>query len=614
MGYMGKLLVVDLERGGFERVPLEPGMARRYLGGTPMAARIFFERGAWKAAPLDPGNHLIVMTGPMTGTTLPATGRFTAAARSPLTGIWGESGCGGHFGPALKRAGYDGLVLLGAAPRPVWLYVGEEEVRLESAEELWGLDTYEVAEHFWRSLKGRPSVLSIGPAGENLVEMANVNNDRGDVLGRTGLGAVMGSKRLKAVVASGRARTPVPPVFKKARGPLFLHVRDHVISITLREYGTSSGLASGRYLGDVPTRNWTVGDPGEMAEGLSGMALKETYLVKNAACHGCPISCKRVVRVAEGPYALEEGPGPEYETLTSLGTLTLTGDLALLCKANELVNRLGMDSISAGSAVAFAIECYESGILGKEDTDGLELRWGNGEAILSLLQRMARKEGIGALLAKGVKRAAAEIGGGAERLAMEVKGLEVPMHDPRAFHSMGLAYAVSNRGACHNRQLNMYLEIGVAHWPEVGVAGLDRLRSEGKGRVNFISENVAEVCDAGVLCIFAMAGMTPSQLAQMVNAATGFGYSLAELLEVGERSWMLKRALNCMWGVRAADDRLPERLLTPLPDGGAAGSAPDLPLMLREYYEVRGLDGEGRPRRERLLSLGLGDVADALGV
>jgi aldehyde:ferredoxin oxidoreductase len=557
------------------------------------------------------------MNGPITGSTFPGTSRFAVCGQSPLTGIWGEGTCGGNFGPELKFAGVDGIIFKGASSNPVYLVIEDDKIELRDAKDLWGMDNYAVTDLLKErhGKERKPKVLSIGPAGENLVKFAAICNDKGDFIGRTGMGAVMGSKKLKALVVKGTKRVEVsyPEEYATLRKLLVTKSRDAMIAQSLRSMGTDAAMDLGMMTGDVPIKNWMIGEDFELSANLGGPPMTERYLTRNHACSFCPIACKRVVEVDEGPFKTEEGPGPEYETCCTFGTLIMNNDLAGVIKANEWCNRYGMDTISGGATIAFAMEAFEKGLITQKDTDGIDLKWGNIEGAIELLHRIAKREGIGAILSEGTREAAKRLGNGAEEFSVEVKKLEAPMHDPRGFHGMGLAYMTSIRGACHLMHLCLSVEQGITAYPEAGFKeNYLGQSSEGKAEMVKLSEDLGIPCNSLVICEFVAWTLSANDLAEMVRVTTGFDFSLKDLLSCGERTWLLKRGIGNMMGATWKDDRLPKRILTPLGKGAAAGSIPDVEKLLREYYEIRGLDREGKPRREVLIKAGLTDLAKRL--
>ncbi|MBT9167359.1 MAG: putative oxidoreductase YdhV [Syntrophomonadaceae bacterium] len=616
-GYARKILEVDLSTGKIETLSIKEEDQRKFLGGSGLAAKIFFDSFNPKVDPLSPENPLIVMTGPVVGTQFPGTSRFTVCGKSPLTGIWGEGTCGGNFGPELKFAGMDGIIFKGASSTPVYLSIENDEIKLRDASDLWGMDNYTVTDFLKRRLgkERNPKVLSIGPAGENLVKFAAICNDKGNFIGRTGMGAVMGSKRLKAVVVKGTKKVEIsyPEEYATLRKLLIAKSRDAMMAQSFRSMGTDAGMDLGMLTGDVPIKNWMIGEDFQLSANLGGPSMTEKYLTKNHACSFCPIACKRIVKVDGGPFKTEEGPGPEYETCCTFGTLIMNYNLAGVIKANEWCNRYGMDTISCGATIAFAMEAFERGLINKRDTDGIDLTWGNMAGVIELLHQIAKKEGIGAVLSEGTREAAKRLGKGAEEFAVEVKGLEVPMHDPRGFHGMGLAYMTSIRGACHLMHLALSVEQGINTYAEVGFQeNYIGQRSEGKAEMIKLCEDLGLPCNSLLICQFVAWTLSAHELAEMVRVSTGFDMTLKDLLTCGERTWLLKRGLGNMMGVKVKDDRLPKRILTPLKEGAAVGSVPDVGRLLREYYEVRGLDGDGRPKKEVLIKAGLEDLAKRL--
>ncbi len=610
-GYAGKFLLVDLSAGSWSDFTVDEEILRDYLGGSSLAAKLFFDRYPLDADPLSGQNPLMIMTGPMVGSGFPGTSRFSICAKAPQTGIWGESACGGTFGPELKRAGYDGLVVEGISSAPVTLRIVDGKVELQDASSLWGKDVYETTDAL-KEKDARFKVLTIGAAGENLVKIASIGNDKGHFSGRTGLGAVMGSKKLKAIVVRGSAKPLKADEerYKTAFKSAITEVKESALADGLHLMGSDANMDLGMVSGDVPIKNWTVGEAFDLSSNLSGPTMREKYLTKEHACANCPVACKRVVKVDDGPYMTEEGPGPEYETCGTFGTMMMNPDLAAVIKANELCNRYGLDTISCGSTIALAMELYEKGILSKGDLDGIDLTWGNMEAVMPLIRKIAYREGIGDILAEGSLRAARRIGKGAEEYVVHVKGLEAPMHDPRGFHGMGLAYMMSNRGACHLQHAVLATEQGMASWPELFDMKDDYVgtTSEGKAMLVYNSENYGILGNSLSICHYLVDILKPETILEAFNAITGFGLDKESLLKTGMRDWTLKRGINNLLGITKKDDALPKKLLTALEEGGAAGSVPDVELLLSEYYAVRGLDDRGYPLPEKLTELGLEDL------
>ena len=610
-GYAGRFLRVDLTESRCSTFTVEDTLLRKYIGGSSLGAKLFLDGFPLEADPLAPESPLMVMTGPMVASGFPGSSRFAVCAKSPLTGIWGESACGGNFGPELKRAGYDGIVITGRAENPVVLSITGGEARLIDAAGLWGKDVYETTD-ILKAPDAGVKVLAIGPAGENLVRFAAIGNDKGHFVGRTGLGAVMGAKRLKAIAVRGEGKLSKADEvrYREAQKQAILEIKDSALANSLHAMGSDANMDIGMINGDVPVKNWSVGEDFELSAALSGPTLSETYLTRAHACANCPVACKRVVRVPDGPFQTEEGPGPEYETCGTFGTMIMNRDLAGVIKANEICNRLGMDTISCGAAIAWGMELFEKGTLTRKETDGLDLAWGNMEAVLALLPRIAQREGFGDLLAGGSLAAAKKIGGDAVDAVVHVKGLDLPMHDPRGYHGMGLAYMMSNRGACHLQHAVLATEQGMASWPQLFPMKDDYqgTTSEGKAELVFHSENYGILGNSLSICHYLTDILKPETIRDAFNAITGFDLDFAGLMACGARDWTLKRGINNLLGITAQDDVLPKRIMTPLLEGAGAGSVPDVERLKREYYALRGLDERGFPKEEKLAELGLEEL------
>ncbi len=616
--YRAKILDLDLTTGNKKTTTIDEDVQRKFLGGSGLAAKLFLDRISPDVEPLSPDNVLFVTTGPLSGNTLPGGSRFTVCAKSPLTNIWGESCCGGSFANGLKAVGYDGLAVAGASDKPVYVLITGDNVEIKDASDIWGKDSYETEDLLKERHggQGKVRVLSIGQAGENQVRYAAICNQKRDFVGRTGMGAVMGSKKLKAIVTcgGGKVSQALPDEFAKKRKEIIAKAKEHIVTQSLQGGGTISALDFGVFLGDVPGKNWTMGDTTAFAPKIGGeMINSDKYLTGVESCHGCTVGCKRVVSINEGPYKGMAGPGPEYEGAASLGSLLMIDDMAAVIKLNEACNHYGMDVISCGSTIAMAMDCFENGLIGPGDTDGLDLKWGNDDVVLKLIEKIAKREGFGDTLADGAKRAAEKIGGNAADYAVEVKGLEVPMHDPRAYHGLGLSYATGVRGACHTNDLTYSIDQGLFVWPEVGIeGGYQGMSSEGKAELVVISQNLGMVMNSAIMCYMLMSVIDSQDLVDLMRAATGYDYDLEELMSCGERIWMLKRGLCNLMGITASDDRLPKQILTAHTEGGATGSVPDLELMLKEFYPLRGLGADGCPSKENLNDLGLSELSGRL--
>ena len=614
-GYAGKYLKVDLTRGSCSNFTIDEARHKKFIGGSSLAAALYLEKFDLLADPLAPESPLMVMNGPMVGSGFPGTSRFAVCAKSPQTGIWGEAACGGNFGPELKKAGFDGIIITGRSLSPVTIFIADGEATIYPATKIWGKDIYETTDIYKAEDKAL-KVLAIGPAGENLVKFAAIGNDKAHFIGRTGLGAVMGSKKLKAIVvrgnqAPGKANEEkYKEIFKAA----IAEIKDSAFAESLHLMGSDAAMDLGMMTGDVPIKNWSVGEDYLLSSKLSGPTMRETYLTKAHACSNCPVACKRVCAVKDGPYQTDEGPGPEYETCCTFGTMIMNYDLAAVIKANELCNRYGMDTISAGATIAMAIELRQKEIIGEKVTDDLDLTWGNMDAVLALIKKIAYREGFGNILAEGSIKAATQLGGTAPDYAVHVKGLELPMHDPRGYHGMGLAYMMSNRGACHLQHAAMGMEQGMVSWPQLFdmKEDYDGKTSQGKAMLVFNSENYGILDNSLSICHYLLYCLKPETIRDAFNAITGFDFTFNDFLTCGARDWTLKRGINNLMGISAKDDVLPKKILTPLHEGAGAGSIPDMKLLRDEYYAIRGLNADGIPKEEKLRELGLENLITKL--
>lgn len=597
-----KVGLVDLTSRTSENLTVSDDLLRKYIGGSGLGVYFLFRYGSPQADPLSPENPLIFMNGPFQGTGIPTSGRHQILGKSPLTDAFGESDSGGTFGYHLKRAGYDGLIFLGKASSPVYIAVLDGRIEIRDGAFLWGRDTFETEEELI-ALAGKPSAVAcIGPAGERKVLLANVMHDgrNARAAGRGGMGALMGSKNLKAIVARGEGR-PFMADEKVVRAKSAEKAKLYVEKMgAMTRFGTPGGVAFAEQNGDLPLKNWSMGSWSEEVKSITGEAMADTILTGNWGCTACPIRCGRDVAF-NGIY----GAGPEYETIGMLGSNCLISDLKAIGRGNDLCNRMGIDTISGGSAVAFSMELFERGII-DETVVGYPLKWGDGEAMVRLLSDISEKKGFGALLAEGTKKAAEKIGRGAERYAMHSKGMDLPAHDPRCYKSLAAGYATSNRGACHLAGFSYSFERS-AVYPDLGVdTVLDRTVDEGKGRLNVGFQNLMGVLDSLKMCKFPIAMTTISDLLTWLNGVTGWDMDAPELLRAGERIFNMKKLFNMGCGLTKKDDSLPERILRePRGTGGSPDYLPDLEAQLREYYGERGWSEAGEPLPEKLRSLEL---------
>ena len=600
-GYIGRWLHVDLTSGRMQTHPLAERDAERFIGGAGLAARLIGEQVAGGPDPFGPENPLVFTTGPLAGTPAPTSDRFTVAARSPLTMVWGDSDCGGHWASALKGAGFDAVLITGQSPKPVYLHIEDGQAELRDATALWGVDTYDLD-------LGGPTVC-IGPAGERLVRFASVMHDgrSGRAAGRTGMGAVMGAKRLKAIVAQGSLRPEVahPDALRAAIRAVIGDIVDATKGFHLN--GTANSVQLFEKLGNLPIKNWRQGSWPEGAAKITGATMTETILTGRYHCGGCPIGCGREVAVTKGPHAGVRGAGPEYETVGALGSMCLIDDLEAIAHMNEICNRLGFDTITAGGVLAFAMEARERGIWPEGPA------WGDSAAAVRLLEQIGRREGqVPTLLGEGSRRAAETWGGLAREFAIHVKGLELPMHEPRAYVSAAIGYATSTRGADHLQAMSHALE-RIARLPSLGIPEpMPREAAEGKGAMVVKAQNMMAVYDSLKLCKFLFfGGLQPETFTEWANAVTGLERDMAGWMRAGERICNLRRAINARLGASRVDDTLPARLLTHRRgEGGAPSSLPPFGPMLADYYAARRWTEFGLPTSELLRELDLAEYAD----
>jgi aldehyde:ferredoxin oxidoreductase len=619
-GYTGKVVRVNLTDQTFAEEPLPTEVARDYIGGAGFAVKYLADEVPPDCDPLGPTNKLIFACGPFTGTSIPCASRMAVNAKSPATGAVGVSMTGGHFPVELKRAGYDVLIVEGRAEQPTYLWIKDGSVSFRSASELWGLTTSDCQQVIKDKLHDQNvRVACIGPAGEKLAKLAGIVNER-RVAGRKGLGAVMGAKNLKAIAIRGEGQIAIADAeaYKPARKRMLDAMKNSpVLYSEFARYGTSGNVDNCTALGIFPVRNYTATGTAAFPEKI-GMDAMETRGAGKTGCAECPVACSQLRLAAAIPYSGMLTEGPEYETLYSFGGMTGVDNPDAIIAADRLADELGLDTISTGVTIAFAMELFERGILTLADTGGLDLHFGNHESMVKLVHLMGERQGIGEVLCDGVKVAARKIGKGAERYALHVKGLELPGYDPRGAKAHGFAYAVSYTGADHNKGYSIQEVFGLPFpYP------VDRFAVEGKGKLTVWNQDVrTAVGDCPTMCIFmvdtSVASFVFENTADLMRGATGLDFTPDEVRRVGERVNNLARVYNTLAGFTRADDDLPERIKTePIPEGPAKGqliSQADLDLMLDEYYEARGWTPQGVPTRAKLEELGLHAAADRLGV
>lgn len=603
-GWHGKILRVDLTNQKTSVEDVDPQVARDFLGGRGWAIRYLYNEVDPMVDPLAPENKLIFATGPLTATTAPTGNRYMVVTKSPLTGALAHSNSGGDFPTWMKRTGFDMFIFEGKAEKPVYLWVNEDEVEIRSAEHLWGQDVPSTTDALLAETSLKAKVACIGPAGENLALMAAIMNDKDRAAARSGVGTVMGSKNLKGVVAYGRKN----PVFAddKAMRELSLTIAkevgaDMLAGSSLRIYGTAYVPQVTNTLGILPTRNWQTGTF-EGVDTIDGPTLTENYLIKPKPCYRCPIACGRLTEVPDGPYK-GKGEGPEYETISAFGSGCGVDNLAAVTKANYWCNELGLDTISAGMTIAAAMEMYEKGIIPEEDI-GQPLRFGDPDAMIEMVQKMAYRDGFGDALAEGSYRLAEKYGH--PEIAVTTRKQEFPGYDPRGSQGMGLLYATSNKGASHMEGDVAYEEVFSTPVKE------DPLTTEGKPELVKRFQDAFALIDASGLCVFLAVRYVfskdrmiwPVRLSQLMEYTTGTAYTPEEVLTAADRVYTLERLFLMKAG--STEDTLPHRMLhEPLPEGPAKGKVNELDKMLPDFYAERGWDENGWPTKEKLEALGI---------
>ena len=598
-----RIIEINLANSSISIQKLEENIFKNYLGGSGLAAKLLYDELQTDLSPLHPDSPLLFFSGLLTGTSIPTASKLSVCAKSPLTGIWNESTVGGKWGAELKFCGYEGIIVKGKAEKPVYLHITPEEIKIKDAQVLWGQDTYHTSQHLKEKHGPEIKIASIGQAGENLVNISSIVIDAPHyrLAGRGGMGAVMGSKNLKAIIVKGNLKPTIKnPLTLKADRQ---NIRDYTEG--LHQLGTAGSVEAREYTGDLPIKNFTR-SRWQGASKITGQVIVDTLFKKHYACFACPIACGKEVKIKTPPFVAH---GPEYETVGAFGSLCLNDNLDSIVEANDLCNRYGIDTISLGVNIAFAMEVCEKGLLNQKDFEGINLKWGNSQTIINLIHQVARNEDPGRLLGQGVRLFSKKTGKNSEKFAIHAKGLEIPLHDPRAYTGMALSYATANRGGCHLESLSYALESGIP-LEDLGYGEdnkLDPHTSVGKAELVIKLQNYMNIFNALGLCKFLLFGrIGPTKITEWLNQVTGWKLTPAELLTIGERLHHLKRMYNVRLGINRKDDTLPPRLLALARDDGmAAGVLPELDKMLEEYYHLRGWDENGIPTEEKLRELGL---------
>ncbi len=611
-GYMGKVLLVDLSSGKLSDDALDDDLRRDFIGGYGLGARFLFSRQPGGVDPLGPENTLGFLTGPLTGTPALSGSRYVVVGKSPLTGGWADANSGGYFGPHLKFAGYDGVFFSGASERPVYLHIDNGQAQLKDAGHLWGKDSFETEDALRAELGKDVEIACIGQAGEKLSLISGVMNNKGRAAGRSGVGAIMGSKKLKAIAVSGRIPVPLAneALAKELRAKYMAELGP--ISLPLKDFGTPAFTKDSADSGDSPVKNW--GGVGVVdfpdATPLDGdhvIALQS----KKYACYKCPIGCGGHMKAGSGEYAWEAGAHkPEYETLSMFGSNCLNNNLASIIKANDICNRAGLDTISAGASIAFAIECFENGLISVSDTDGLEMTWGNHKSIVAMTEKLARREGFGDILADGVKVAAAKIGKGAGQYAIHIQGQELPAHDPKFGYHYSTIYRLDATPGRHTQFAEQMAPPGL-------LPAFDAKSFSGRGAAHRIGSNFIHVINSTGLCFFMYVSLpTAEAITGFLSAVTGWDVTTDELVKTGERISNIRHSFNLREGLNPVAFDVPARSLgkPPQTEGPLAGVNVDEDVMVSDVLREMDWDAKtAKPSRAKLAELGLDDVADALG-
>jgi len=619
-GSHGEILRINLSNSRITREAIPQELFDKYLAGAGMATHYLYREVPKGADPLGPQNKLIAMTGALTGTVAPSTGRFNWVFKSPLTDLWAQSNSAGFWGVEFKKTGFDGIIFEGVSPEPVYIVIDQDKVEIRNAAHLWGKSVSETTELIKQELGQGFGVVCIGVAGEKLVRYAAIMNDLHRAAGRCGGGAVMGSKRLKAIAVRGKKAIKLAdaPAFSQTAKKQFELINQSMVKVAMESFGTNVVIDMVHAKGGFPTRNWQTGVFPNLEE-INAQALSEKVLVQPKGCFACPLKCARVSVIRRGKFQGYKGEGPEYESVGTFGGQCQIDDLEAITMAHYLSNEYGLDTISAGASIAFAMECFEKGILTKSDTDGLDVAFGNAEVMIELVHKTAKREGFGDFLAEGTRRMSQKLGRGSERFAMHVKGLELPAYDSRAVQITGLAYAVANRGGDHITayiQGPTFLDIPFLVIPDSKIN--DPLVADpDEVHVLVDLENVLTALDTFGACKFMGMCVASEEWVKLVEHCLGRPFGYEDMMRLGEMAYNLARVFNIREGLTRADDTLPARLLEePLPEGPAQGKVNEnLDAMLDKYYELRGWDrATGKPTPQKLAELGLEEyITDVWG-
>jgi len=624
-GYMGKIAFVDLTTNSVCEESLSETMAREFIGGYGLGVRVLFEHQPKHVDPMGPDNMLGITAGPLTGTKAPTGGRYMVCCKSPLTGGWGDANSGGYFGSELKSAGFDAVFISGAAADPVFLWIADGRIAIRDGAHLWGLDSVDTESTLQKELgDAKIRVACIGPASERLSLISGIVNDKGRIAARSGVGAVMGSKKLKAIAVRGRAKVPVAAADELGRltKTFARQIRDMPgMAQALIKHGTCGFTAALVAGGATPFKNWTLA--GEQAlPGVKDVTDGDAFIrfqTRKYGCAACPIACGGICDVSSGKYPVGEVHKPEYETIGAFGPMCLCNDVETIFKLHDMCNRSGMDTISAGAVIAFAMECFEKGIITATDTDGIRITWGDGPAMVALLDKMIRREGIGDILADGVRTAARKIGNGAEDCAVHVGGQEPGLHNALFLPSRGTGFVCDPTPGRHTAAPMARLEGGpgaYAPYPELRIEKFERYSYTGKGPMSATASSYLQVGNCAGVCVMPFMFFGNFPLIELLNAVTGWEMNLAESLATGARIQTLRQCFNLREGIAVQDVRLPDRMAgrPPQSEGPLAGVTIDVDSLARDYRQAMGWDADtGMPRQDTLEKLGLAELIKGYG-
>ena len=613
-GYMRKILIVNLATREFTIEEPDEQFYRHFLGGYGIGARFIYSHQKPHIDPLGSESILGFATGPLTGTPALIASRYTVMGKSPLTGTWGDANAGGYFGPTLKFAGYDAIFFFGISEKPVYLFIDNGKAELRDATKVWGKETRETEAILKAELGKDVPVTCIGPAGEKCSLISCIINDGGRAAGRSGLGAVMGSKKLKAIALRGNLSIPLADREETLRlRKKYLSGMSGLLVDIFQDYGTCGIMKDAVDSGDAPIKNW--GGDGKTDFPNAAKISDENvirYQVRKYGCYGCPLQCGGRVKVEKGPYK-SEGRKPEFETLGAFGPLCLNDNIESIIKANEICDRYGVDTVSTGSTIAFAIECYDKGIITKKDTDGIELTWGNHEAIIELTEKIAKREGFGEVLADGVKKAAERIGNGAEEYAIHVQGQELPMHHPKKTPGYATTYKIDSTPGRHTQG-------GAANAEGFSPEGMELPEMKehtysGKGEIHKKMSNFIHSVNCAGLCLFGITCIDVNSIPQFIHSVVGWECTMDEFIEMGERIANIRHAFNLREGLNPLEFKIPKRVITKSQQfSDVVGGEVDVDVQVSDYLKAMEWDAQtGKPSKQRLIQLGLTDIADEIG-